>query len=210
MSIVEPNYAYQRGNVSDRLQMWIDGVGGYTLLLADRINIGQAMASAQVDIPIMGDISRRHAAIKRSGDEYIVDPLSEVKINDQAIVGPALLKHGNVVTLGRGVKLQFTQPHPLSTSAVLRIVSRHRTEPACDGVVLLADSLLMGPKANNHIVCPNWQQDLVVYRYGSRLQLKSKTPLYQSDSTQPVTSIKIGDTVQGEEISFCLERLTRA
>ena len=210
MSIVEPDFAYRRGNVSDRLQMWIDGVGGYMLLLADRINIGQAMASAQVDIPIMGDISRRHAAIKRSGDEYIVEPLSEVKLNDQSVDRPSLLKHRDVLTLGRGVKLQFTQPHPLSTSAVLKIVSRHRTEPACDGVVLLADSLLMGPKANNHVVCPLWQHDVVVYRQGSKLLLKSKTPLFQSESTQPATSIKIGETVQGEEVSFCLEPLGRA
>lgn len=210
MSVVEPNFAYRRGNVSDRLQMWIDGVGGYMLLLADRINIGQAMASSQVDIPIMGDISRRHAAIKRSGDEYIVEPLSEVKVNDQSIQGPTLLRSRDIMTLGRGVKVQFTQPHPLSTSAVLHIISRHRTEPAADGIVLLADSLLMGSKSNNHIVCPKWQQDVVVYRLGSKLQLKSKLPLFQSDSTQPASSIKIGESVQGEEVSFCIEPLARA
>ncbi|PQO46585.1 FHA domain-containing protein [Blastopirellula marina] len=195
--------------MSDRLQMWIDGVGGYMLLLGDRVNIGQAMASAQVDIPIMGDISRRHAAIRRSGEEYILEPLTEMVLNDQPIGGLAVLKHRDVMTLGRGVRIQFTQPHPLSNSAVLRIISRHRTEPACDGMVMLADSLLMGPKMNNHVVCPQWLQDVVIYRSGSKLQLRSKTPLFQSDSTEPASAIKIGETVQGEEVSFCLEPISR-
>ncbi len=209
MSVVEPNFANRRGNVSDRLQMWIDGVGGFMLLLSDRVNIGQAMASAQVDIPIMGDISRRHAAIRRSGDEYILEPLAEAKVNDQPVDRPTMLKHRDVMTLGRGVRVQFTQPHPLSTSAVLRIISRHRTEPACDGMVMLSDSLLLGPKSNNHIVCPQWQQDVVIFRNGDKLQLRSKTPLFQSDSTQPASLIKIGETVQGEEVSFCLEPISR-
>lgn len=210
MSLVESHFAYQRGNVSDRLQLWIDGVGGFTLLLADRVQIGQAMASAQVDIPIMGDISRRHAALRRSGGEYIVEPFSEVAVGTQVITSPTLLKHRDTMTLGRGVKLQFTQPHPLSTSAVLQLTSRHRTEPASDGVVLWADSLLLGPKSNHHIVCPQWQNEVVLFRSGSGLQIKSKANLFESDSTRPATSVKLGESIQGEEISFCIEPLGRA
>lgn len=209
MSLVESNFAYRRGNVSDRLQMWIDGVGGFMLLLSDRVHLGQAMASAQVDVPIMGDISRRHAAIRRSGSEYILEPFAATAVNGRQQNAPVLLKHHDELRLGRGVQLRFVQPHPLSTSAVLNLTSRHRTEPAADGVVLVADSLLLGPKANNHIVCPHWQHDVVLYRHGHQLQVKSKLPLFSGNSTQPATVVPLGEAVQGGEISFCLEPLGR-
>jgi len=210
MSVVEPEFAYERRAVSERLQMWVDGVGGFTILLADRINIGQALVSAQVDLAIMGDISRRHAAIRRSGSEYILDPFSEVQQNDKAMQSSSLLKNHDQIRLGRGVQLEFTQPHPLSSSAVLSLISRHRTEPASDAIILLADSLLLGPKKTNHIRCPNWQSDVVIFRQGSKLRLKSKTRLLQGDRSDAVSTIRLGESVQGEEISFCLEPISKS
>jgi len=177
MSLVEPQFADRRSRVNDRLQLWIDGVGGFMVLLADRVFIGQAMVTAQVDIPVMGDISRRHAAIRRSGDEYILDPFSDVTVNQKSVTSPALLKREDMLQLGRGVKFTFSQPHPLSNSATLALTSPHRTEPVSDGIVLLADSMLVGPKSNNHIVCSHWNDDLVFFRLKNRLHVKSSSPL---------------------------------
>lgn len=206
MSLVQSNSA-NRGKVSQRLQLWIDGVGGFLVLLADRAMIGQAMASSGVDIPLMGDVSRRHASIRRSGSDYIIDPLSEVKINGQTMIQPSLLKNNDEILLGRGVQMQLTRPHPLSSTAVLKLQSRHRTEPVSDAIVLFSDTMMLGPKKNNHLVCPKWTDEVVLFRQGDQILVKSKMPLYSSTSNKEVRSIKIGEAVQGEDISFCFESI---
>ena len=43
--------------------------------------------------------------------------------------------------------------HVLSASARLEMVSRHRTQPHVDGILLMAESCVLGPKWQNHVVC---------------------------------------------------------
>ena len=47
----------------ERFLLWVDGVGGYLVSLANEIVLGQAAPGNRVDIPILADISRRHAKI---------------------------------------------------------------------------------------------------------------------------------------------------
>ncbi|MEX2358777.1 MAG: FHA domain-containing protein, partial [Pirellulaceae bacterium] len=99
--------------VNNRLQLWIDGVGGYLVLPGDRIVIGQAMRSAGVDLPILGDLRRRHALVRRSEGEYLLEPLAETRLNGKRIEVPMPLANQDKIQLGESVEMLFRKPHPL-------------------------------------------------------------------------------------------------
>jgi hypothetical protein len=124
-------------------------------------------------VPILGDLSRDHALIRRSGEGYVLVPRRTTRLNGREIRDPAPLTDGATIELGHGVKLRFRQPHPLSRTARLEFVSRHRTQPPTDGVLLLAESCILGPAASSHVVCSSWARDLVLYQEGGELQCRT-------------------------------------
>ncbi len=147
-----------------RFLLWIDGVGGYLVCLGDEVILGQACPGCRVEIPIQADLSRRHARIARQGDGYVIEPWQATRINGQAIHGKTLLSDRDEIELAQTVRLRFRQPHALSASARLDFVSHHRTAPSADGVLLMAESCVLGPKWQNHVICRDWQGDVVLYR----------------------------------------------
>jgi pSer/pThr/pTyr-binding forkhead associated (FHA) protein len=152
----------------------VDGVGGYLVCLDDEIVIGQAspenaVGPNRVDLAIRGDISRRHAVIHRRGESYTIEPLGIVQVNGRRIRDCTLIADGAEIVLGDNVRLRFRQPHPLSASARLEFVSRHRSHPYSDAVLLMAESCVLGAGERNHAVCHDWKQDVVLYREGEEL-----------------------------------------
>lgn len=147
-----------------RFLLWVDAVGGYLVCLGDDVVLGQSLPENRVDVPILADISRKHARIKRQGESYVLQPIGPVRVEGTSITEPTLLADGDEIELGRGVRLRFRKPHALSASARLEFVSRHRTQPWADGVLLMAESCVLGPKWHNHVVCRDWSDDVVLYR----------------------------------------------
>jgi hypothetical protein len=149
---------------SERFMLWVDGVGGYWVCLADEVLVGQPSDRGTTDIPILADISGRHARIRRDGEEYVIEALREVRVEGRTVRPASWLRDGNRIQLGEGVKLAFHRPHPLSATARLDFVSHHRTQPSADAVLLMADSCVLGPKFNSHIVCRDWSREVVLIR----------------------------------------------
>ena len=154
---------------SSRFLLWIDAVGGYLVCLANEIVLGQATPGNRVDVPIMGDLSRRHAIVRRHGEGYVIEPIHTVRVQGQKIGEATLLSDGDEIELGNSVRLRFRKPHVLSASARLEFVSRHRTQPSADGILLMAESCVLGPKFQNHVVCRSWSHDVVLYRQEDEL-----------------------------------------
>lgn len=153
-----------------RFLLWIDGVGGYLVCLGDEIIVGQSHPGSKADVAIQADISRRHVKIRREGEGYILNPLHEkVKVDGKPVASPMLLSDGDELELGDGVRLRFRKPHVLSASARLEMVSRHRTQPHVDGILLMAESCVLGPKWQNHVVCREWKGDVVLFRQEEKL-----------------------------------------
>ncbi len=146
----------------NRSMLWVDGVGGFLLCSDPQVTIGRALPDAGIEIPILGDLHRKHLRIARSGSDFLATALSEVSIGRQAIATPHLLLNNQRLTLGKTVAIEFRLPHPLSASARLNIVSRHRTQPWADAILLVADTIIMGPQASSHIVCPEMEGELVL------------------------------------------------
>ena len=156
-----------------RLVAWIDGVGGYLICLGDEVILGQPAAPPHVDIPILADLSRRHASLRREGESYVLTPIHTVSVNGQKLSGPVVLTGDAVIELGDTVRLQFRKPHALSATAVLTLLSHHKTEPAVDGIVLMSDSCILGPQRHSHICCQEWPEELVLFRRGEDLHFRS-------------------------------------
>jgi FHA domain len=169
--------AVSTSNRHPRSLIWVDAVGGFLVCTADQMVIGQPGPGGEVDIPIRGDLSRRHAVIHRDGEAYLIEPLRSVAVNGKQITRVTTLHDGDLLKLGNSVELRFRRPHPLSHTARLDYVSFHRTQPATDGIVLLADSCILGPNTACHIVCTRWTHEVVVYRQGDNLACRSPSGL---------------------------------
>lgn len=190
-----------------RLLMWIDAVGGYLVCLEDEIVLGPA-GDGVADVPILGDVSRRHAVIRRDGEGYLIEPHRPVRVDGASLERSAPLSDGSRIELGESVQLCFRKPHPLSRTARLDIFSRHKTEPAVDGIVLMADSLIVGPGTQNHVVCRDWRQDLVLFRQGDALCCRSKAA-YEVDGIprEGKTEIGYNARVTGEDFAMRIEQV---
>jgi hypothetical protein len=204
-SEIAPAVAPQN-SAGTRFLLWVDAVGGYLVCLADEIWIGQAAPGNFIAVPIQAELSRKHAKLRRSGDGYVLEAEHPVTINQVPLRGKRLLADGDELELGRGVKLRFRQPHPLSSTALLEMVSRHRSQPGCDGVLLMAESCVLGPKWQDHVVCRQWEHDVVLYRQGDELFCRSMEQITVDGVVMEGRGkLEPNSRVEGESLSFSLE-----
>ncbi len=199
--------ARQGARRAQRFMLWIDAVGGYLVCLGDEIIIGQASPSANVDVPIQADVSRKHAKLVRHKEGYVLEPLGgKVVLSGKTIQEPVLISDGDEFTLGEAVKLRFRKPHVLSSSARLEIISGHRTLPFADAVILMAESCVLGPKWQNHVVCRDWSGDVVLYRSEDKIMCRAMESVEIDGQLHDGRgSVRPGSHVVGTDFSLSLE-----
>jgi hypothetical protein len=197
-------------NLHDQLApyaLWIDGVGGYLVCLSHRVTLGQPQIESPVDIALIADVSRHHATIQRDTEGYYLEAVRKVQINGQAI-DKALLRSADRITLGGSCQLQFWQPVAVSTSARLDMVSGHRFAEPVQAVVLMADTLVIGPAEQSHIQVPDMTQPLILFRTRSGLAARWPGNLVISGKTfQERGPLDPGATLATEQITLALERI---
>jgi hypothetical protein len=157
------------GETGGRFLLWVDAVGGYLVCLGDEVVLGQPIPAGRVDVPLLGDVSGRHAKIRRDSEGYLIEALRDVKVNGRTVHQAALLTDGARIQLGDSVRLLFRRPLALSATARLEFLSRHRTHPSTDAVVLMADACVLGPKPHSHVVCRDWSREVVLFRHEGQL-----------------------------------------
>ncbi len=176
----------------NRMMLWVDGVGGFLLCLDPQVILGRALPDAGVEIPIIGDLRRRHLRIARTGNDYLATALADVSVGGRMLAGPHLLQNNQQMTLGSTVAIKFRLPHPLSTSARLDVTSRHRTQPWSDAVILVADTIIMGPRNTSHIICPEMDSELIMClgqngwtaRFGGNIEVDGQVCSNQAELTE--------------------------
>jgi hypothetical protein len=188
--------------------LWVDSVGGYLVCPGDRVVIGQPNLDEQVDIPILGDVSRKHAELRREREHYVLIALrGAVRVDGCPVERSAVLNSGNVIELGRSACLRFTLPHPLSMTARLDFVSPHRTQPRADAVLLLAETCVLGPSATSHIRCRAWSGDVVLFREVDSLVASAAGGLsIDGSSTTGRGTLGPSSRVAGSDFSFSVEQ----
>jgi FHA domain-containing protein len=189
------------------LVLWIDGVGGYLVCLSHRVTLGQALTDTPVDIALIADVSRHHATIQRDPEGYFLEAPRKVQINGQQ-AEKALLRSGDRITLGNSCQLQFWQPVAVSTSARLDMVSGHRFAEPVQGVILMADTLVIGPQTQAHVQAPDMTDSLILYRKKNGLAARWPGVLtINGTKYQERGPLDPGSTLVTDQISLALERV---
>ncbi|HLJ95710.1 MAG TPA: FHA domain-containing protein [Gemmataceae bacterium] len=188
-----------------RFLLWIDGVGGYLVCLANRVTLGQATPDVYVDIPLFADVSRIHASLTRDVEGYLLEAARLLQVNGQT-TDRALLQSGDRITLGATCQLQFRQPVPVSASARLDLASGHRLPLAVDGVLLMADTLVMGPDSQVHVPMPDLAQPIILYRHKDELGVRYAGNLIIDGRRCPERGLlRPNSTVTGDDFAFTIE-----
>jgi hypothetical protein len=190
-----------------RFLLWVDAVGGYLVCLDDRIVLGRAGHDGHADVPLMGDLAREHATLVRDGDGYVLRAHRPTFVNNRA-VETAPLRDGDVIRLGSTVELEFRQPSPISATARLSVVSRHRLPLAVDGVLLMAETCIIGPSPQAHIPAASLAESVVLYRQESSLWCRASGG-FEVDG-RPCAArapLTMQSSVLGDGFSFSLEPL---
>ncbi|MEM1305414.1 MAG: hypothetical protein AAGG46_10990, partial [Planctomycetota bacterium] len=67
----------------ERRMLWIDSVGGLLVCLDDEVVLGQPAGDPARGpaVPILADLSRRHAVVRREAGRYVLDPLGKVMVD---------------------------------------------------------------------------------------------------------------------------------
>jgi len=191
---------------TERFALWVDGVGGYLVCLRDSVVLGQFAGEASADIAFQADLSRKHAVIRRQNETYFVDPIGATKVEGRTIQSPTMIKDGDEIQLGSVVRLRFRRPHALSATARLEPVSFHRPRPGVDAVLLMSESLVLGPGWQNHVVCREWESDLVLGRQSGELFCRAMRPIeIDGEECNGRGKLTFASRVSGEDFSICLE-----
>ena len=197
---------FRGGPQIDKFMLWVDAVGGYWVCLADEVVLGQPVRGGKVDVPILGDLSSRHARIQRDGEGYLIEAIRKVRLNGRPVDRMAALEDGAQIELGEGVRMVFRRPHALSATARLDFVSNHRTQPSADAILLMADACILGPKPSCHVVCRDWPGELVLYRHEEQLYCRTGGT-FEIDGVEHENRgrIEANSHVAGDGFSFGLE-----
>ena len=190
-----------------RFLLWADSIGGYLACLDKELILGRASHDGHADIPLLGDLSRKHATIIRSGDGYVIRAHHSTYLNGKRVEESAL-KNGDVIRLGETVELEFRQPSPVSTTAVLEIMSRHRLPLAVDGIILMGETCIMGATSQSHIMATDLETPVVLYRQGGELWCRGPGE-FEVDGRSYSGRAKVGlnSSILGDGFSFSLEPL---
>jgi hypothetical protein len=189
-----------------RFLLWVDAVGGFIVCTNNQVALGQAVPGTTVDVPVFGDLSRHHAKIWREDGEYVIEPDETVWLNGKKIRNQALLTDGVEIVLGSNVVLQFRKPHAFSATARLDFQSPHHTQPSADGILLMAESCVLGPRQGNHILCRDWTENVVLYRHADDLYCRASKSIEIDDQVHDRQG-KLGwdSRVSGGDFALSLE-----
>lgn len=189
-----------------RFRLWVDGVGGYLVCLSPRVTFGQATSEGPVDVPLFADVSRLHAELTRDAEGYVLESGREVQVNGRPVKRTALAC-GDRITLGSTCQFVFRKPVPISPTARLELVSGHRLPMAVDGVLLMAESLILGREGRVHVAMPDEVPGTVVlYRSKDGLGVRFDGPFtVDGRPCQGRSPLPLPAVVSAEAFSFAVE-----
>lgn len=201
--------ATSAATIPKRFLLWVDGVGGYLVCLANRVTFGQATSDGPVDVPLFADVSRLHAEISRDGEGYVVESGKAVLVNGCEATR-AVLSAGDRVTLGATCQFLFHKPVAISSTARLELTSGHRLPVAVDGVLLMGNEVMLGPAPNSHIHIPEVPAPILIYRSKDGLGVRVPDGIFRVDDRpyKDRATLTLPAVVTAESFTFAIEPVT--
>jgi hypothetical protein len=209
---VEQDAICAKANPTDplppRFYLWIDGVGGYLVCLNNRLTFGQAAPTARVDIPLIADVSKLHATLSRDAEGYVLEAVRPIHINGNT-TNKALLQPNDRVTLGGSCQFLFRRPVPANNSARLDLVSGHRLPTSVDGVLLMAETLILAASEQSHVRVDDLKHPVVLFRHRDGIGVRHTGELRVNGVVSGNRAILPGNaSISGNDISFAIEAAT--
>ena len=194
---------------TDRYMLWIDGVGAWQLCVGSQFLIGgPTLEDKSADICLMANLSRRHATLLRNGEDWFIHPHNSTVVSGRAVTGPTLLRTGDEICLAERVRLGFRIPSVLAGSALIDFESPHRPAHSVNGIILMTDSILLGPRRDHHVCCPDWPEVVVIYHQDGVLRCRSKASLIVNGTRMRDSAVlSDGAIVSGDDFRFRIEKL---
>jgi hypothetical protein len=202
-----------------RYMAWIDGIGNWLIVTSPEVTIGRAAGGTgplarvsepdAADLSLVANLSRRHLSILRADESHVLSAQGATAINGRLVEERTVLPQSCTIALAGSVRLFFSVPNQLSASARVTFQSEHRPPTAVDGVVLMAETCVLGSGTNSHIHCESWSDPVILVRTADGLAVKSQLPLLvdgrYSTARQIVSN---GQVVRGPDgVQFRLEPL---
>lgn len=129
-----------------RWRLWIDGCGGYLLITGTEWNVGGLNGGSDVDICVQADWPRFAGQISRRGADYFWQGQSSR--NEKTLLGD-----GSQIPIQGSALMTLGKPSQLSDTAVLSLHGPHRFDQHVDGIVLVRETVLVGPGPDCHLRC---------------------------------------------------------
>ena len=194
---------------TDRYMLWIDGVGAWQLCVGSQFLIGgPTLEDKSADICLMANLSRRHALLLRNGEDWFIHPHNSTVVSGRAVTGPTLLRTGDEICLAERVRLGFRIPSVLTGSALIDFESPHRPAHSVNGIILMTDSILLGPRRDHHVCCADWPEVVVIYYQDGVLRCRSKAGLSVNGTrVRDSAVLSDGAIVSGDDFRFRIEKL---
>ncbi len=185
---------------ASRWRLWVDGSGGYLLLTGNRWTLGGVSEQSTADVRVRADWPRLAGKLEREGGDYFwCDRYTKGAVPPER----SLVTHGQVLPIAGSASVQLTQPSPLTATAVLDVRAPHRFDEHIDRVVLVADTLLIGPSAECHIRCDHSKNS------GSgpteRLIMTRKGDRWLAGPVGDLHELVVGQSTQLQSVTMTLE-----
>lgn len=192
-----------------KYMLWIDGVGGWLLCSGPEFVIGApSFEKRSADIALLANVSRRHATLKHTGTEWRLQALQPTSVSGKQITDSHAMRSGDQICLAERVRLGFRTPSVLSSSAVIDFESDHRPSHSVDGIILMTDHCLLGPRRDHHIHCSQWPDLVVLFEQQGQLRCRAKMPInVDGRPVRDSAELTDGSLVSGEELRFRVERV---
>lgn len=211
-------FGSDRSPLPKRFLLWVDGVAGLLVCTAPRVTFGQAvLEGGPVDIPLFADVSRIHAELSRDGEGYLVESGRAAPANGKEFVRTVLvngkevsrsvLAPGDRVTLGTTCQFVFHRPVPVSSTARLELTSGHRLMLPVEGVLLMANEVILGPDSQAHVVVRSLPDRVLLYRSKEGLGVRVAGGKFQVNDVTFAdrASVPFPAVVTADGITFAVE-----
>ncbi|MCS7470817.1 hypothetical protein NZK35_29540 [Stieleria sp. ICT_E10.1] len=182
-------------------RLWIDRCGGFALLTGDRFSVGGARPDSTIDIQVRTDWRRREGTVVRRNGDYFWSAADDQTVKRHDAGGP-LLVADSVFPISGSATLRLHQPSPLSRSAILSLDPPHRFDQHVDQVLLVDQTILIGPSAGDHIRCTAMDTAAVLVIRDGRWQAKLKPGAAMAGLTRRTTRPQPVDLVPGRRVSI--------
>ena len=192
-----------------KFMLWIDGVGGWQLCTGSSFVIGApSLEKESADIALLANVSRQHALLSCEGEEWRLTAHHPTHVAGKLIESDTAIRSGDQICMAERVRLGFRIPSVLSTAAVIDFESDHRPSYSVDGIILLTDHCLLGPRRDHHIFCNDWPDLVVLFEQDGELRCRSNSTLHaDGEVIRDSAPLSHGTVITGEDLRFRVEQM---